>query len=123
MHYTFYKITIFASAPSGPPQNIRHKVLSYSSVRLFWSPLPLHQQNGNITGYSVQVLTTDGTTNFTHKAVTEDTTVQDLKEATSYIFQVSAMTSVGKGPYKAHGPVTTAIGELDIVYKYWLCVW
>ena len=104
------------SAPSGPPQNISHEVLSHSSVRLFWSAPLLCDRNGDITSYSVQVLTTDNTTYSTHDDVEEQNlTVESLKEHTSYVFLVSAMTSVGRGPYKAHGPVTTPIGELQVL--------
>ena len=113
IHYTFYKITIFAPAPSGPPQNIGHEVLNYKSIRLFWALPLLRDQNGDITGYSVQVLTTDDIIYSFYKAVEEGVIVDSLKEYTSYKFHVSAMTSVGEGPYKTYGPVTTAMGELQ----------
>ena len=98
-------------------------MLSHSSVRLFWSAPLLRDRNGDITGYSIQVLTTDNTTYSTHEDVEErKLTVESLKEHTSYMFQVSAMTSVGRGPYKAHGPVTTAVGELQTSnYQYVAC--
>ena len=104
---------MFGSAPSGPPQYIGHEVLSYASIRLFWALPLLPDRNGDITGYSVQVLTTDNNVYSTHEAVEEEITVVSLKEYTLYKFRVSAVTRVGKGPYETYGPVTTAMGKLQ----------
>jgi deleted in colorectal carcinoma protein len=70
-----------------------------TSAQLSWTPLPKNQQNGIITGYTVQVVGPDFIREISiPDSTTTSTEVSGLRRSTSYYFSVSAMTVAGTGP-------------------------
>ncbi len=108
---TYLSVYSTPTGPSESPQNVGHGSLSDSSVQLFWSPPPLDNQNGIITGYNFYILNANSIVISRTLEVGVMTTVQSLEENTVFWFWLSAVTAVGEGPYTVYGPVTTAIGE------------
>ena len=91
-------------APSGTPKWLTVRCSLPTSVWLSWGDVPEDQQNGEITGYSIQVEGRNTTRNvqttrgyFTLAVYTSEE-ISDLRPSTEYIFSVSAETTVGSGP-------------------------
>ena len=85
--------------PSGTPGELLVSHTLPTSVQLSWTPVPEDLQNGNITGYTVQVEGPDSTQEIPvmHGNATSYE-VSGLKPYTTYTFSVSAMTEAGIGP-------------------------
>ncbi len=85
-------------------------------MQLFWSPPPLEDQNGVITGYNVSIMNADNNIIVIAKTLEVDVmaTIESLDEITTFWFRLSAVTVAGEGPHIVYGPVTTAIGEYTI---------
>ena len=110
-----YTHTIYI-APSGTPEWLTVGCSLPTSVRLSWGAVPKDQQNGVITGYSMQVEGPDTTRNTQKTTIVTDRMprmhrphsimenaytskeVSDLKPSTEYTFSVSAKTVAGSGP-------------------------
>ena len=87
------------TAPSGKPGELRVHHRTPTSAQLSWTPVPKDQQNGIITGYSVQVAGPDFTREISiTDATATSTEVSNLRPRTSYYFSVSARTMAGIGP-------------------------
>ena len=85
-------------------------------MELSWSPLPLDLQNGVITSY---IVTIEGPSSIKrHLSITDPTAtsieVTGLTPFTTYIFNVSAMTSAGVGP-----PATVSSSTLEGRKCFW----
>ncbi len=83
-------------------------------MQLFWSPPPLEDQNGVITGYNVYIINADNIGISKMLEVGVMATIESLDEITTFWFELSAVTAAGEGPHTVYGPVTTAIGEYYI---------
>ena len=94
-------IPIF-TVPSAPPTHIYiHEVTSFN-ITIHWDPVDCIEQNGNITGYSVQY-GVEGTgimhiVNVSGGATTE-ITISGLYCAMDYTIEVAAVNSAGTGMY------------------------
>ena len=92
-------ITFIHIAPSGKPGELCVHHRTSGSAHLSWALVPKDQQNGIITGYTVQVVGPDFLREISiTNATTTSTDVSGLKPSTSYYFSVSAMTVAGSGP-------------------------
>jgi hypothetical protein len=83
---------------TAPPGELRIRHRTPTSAQLSWTPVPKNQQNGVITGYTVQITGPD----FIRKisitdATTTSTEVSGLRPGTSYYFSLSARTVAGTG--------------------------
>ena len=110
-------------APSGTPKWLTVRGSLPTSVRLFWGAVPEDQQNGEITGYSIQVEGPDTT-----QSIQTNTTVSkgllrirraskkvcDLRPSTEYTFSISAVTVTGSGPAISVSFVTPQEGEASM---------
>ena len=108
-------------APCGSPEWLTVRCNDPTSVRLFWGAVPEDQQNGIITGYSIQVEGPDTTASIpanggypTYKEVS------DLKPSTEYTFSVSAKTIAGSGPAISVFYVTPQEGEASMHTMHYL---
>ena len=101
-------------APSGTPNWLTVRCGHPTSVQLSWGAVPKDQQNGVITGYSMQVKGPDTTRNMPpiEDAYTS-TEVSDLKPSTEYTFNISAKTVAGSGPAISVSFVTPLEGKLQ----------
>ena len=90
--------------------------VSYSlstAAELSWSPLPVEDLNGVITGYLVKVVEPDSTREIPVKgADTFSVKVPALKPFTSYTFNVNAVTKAGTGPAATISSTTPEEGEM-----------
>ncbi|XP_017268854.1 receptor-type tyrosine-protein phosphatase S isoform X8 [Kryptolebias marmoratus] len=94
--------------PSAPPQEVKCKSTSSTSLLVSWHPPPLKSQNGDLTGYRVHyqvVGSSEGTSDDTEPmeepmilSTEERVELQQLEKWTQYHITVSASTAVGQGP-------------------------
>ena len=93
--------------PTSPPVNLSLVTSISTSVTLSWAPPPTQDQNGIITGYTLQVFSSQlGLLRETNVS-SNGSTVDSLHPYTTYLFRVAAMTVVGRGPYSDYLTVTT----------------
>lgn len=72
-------------------------VSSSTSIILEWEP-PIHdEQNGIITGYTVNI--SSGEVNFQFNTTSLSLLVEGLTPFTAYSCKIAAITIVGSGPY------------------------
>ena len=93
--------------PTGVPRDLVAVVISSSAVNLSWQPLLPEQQNGRIIQYVVNVTTVETAEGFELVSTLNNLTVHSLHPHWTYIFTVSAETSVGVGPPSLAVTVTT----------------
>ncbi|XP_053321944.1 receptor-type tyrosine-protein phosphatase delta [Spea bombifrons] len=91
------------SKPSAPPQDIRCKSQSSTSILVSWLPPPVEKQNGIITAYSIKYTMLDGEDNKPHeiKGISSDIKqylLENLEKWTLYHISMIAYTEVGPGP-------------------------
>ena len=73
--------------------------ITSESFFLSWSPPPVEDRNGALTGYVIQVTNTTTGETFAVTSQENSTEIGSLKPYTTYICVVAAQTSVGVGPY------------------------
>ena len=83
--------------PSGVPRDLVAVVISSSAVNLSWQPVFPEEQNGIIIQYIVNVTTVETGEGFELVSAFNKLTVNSLHPHWTYIFTVSAETSVGVG--------------------------
>ena len=96
--------------PTSPPVNLSLVTSTSTSVTLSWAPPLTQDQNGVITGYSLQIFIQQpsGTSLLRETNVSSNgSTVDSLHPYTTYLFKVAAMTVVGRGPYSYSVSITT----------------
>ena len=73
---------------------------SSSTITVQWGEVPCADQNGAITGYSVQYGVMGSTqTTTVNGATVNETTIEDLMPSTTYSIRVAAVNSAGTGVY------------------------
>ena len=90
---------------------------SFSTITVQWGEVPCIDQNGDITGYSVQygVMGSGDTMAMSvGRANTTETTIGDLMSSTTYSIQVAAVNSEGTGVY-SDTPTNQLTQGLDLV--------
>ena len=88
---------------------------SSSTITIQWGEVPCADQNGDITGYSVQygVMGSGNTQTVTvNGADMTQTSIEDLMSSTTYSIEVAAVNSAGTGEY------STPINQLTRGMKY-----
>ena len=99
-----------------------------STITVVWGEVPCADQNGAITGYSVQygVMGSGSTQTM---AVDGDSsggmaTISELEAATMYVYQVAGRTIVGPGEYSSSMTTltsgTTILKCIHSVYSFFL---
>ncbi|KAK7930022.1 hypothetical protein WMY93_006417 [Mugilogobius chulae] len=89
-------------APSGYPENIISEEAAATSMRLAWKTVPLIEQNGKITKYSVLYKDVNSRGNASEVVVPSpkcSVVLEGLIPDTVYEVRVCASTGVGQGPY------------------------
>jgi len=91
------------SDPSGPPQNVRAITKTSSSIILYWLPLSVDQQNGEIRRYNIKIRGDDPFWHTTINTKNNLTTllITGLQAYTNYKFEVQAVNDEGVGPYSS----------------------
>ena len=95
---------VLSSAPSAPPSSVNATVENSTSITVQWGSVPCIDQNGVITGYSVQygvmgsgntmTLPVDG-------AATTQTTIDNLMSSTTYSISVAGVNDQLIGTYSS----------------------
>ena len=96
-----------ASAPSMPPVNLTVEATTAESISLSWSPPDVQSQNGDITGYLINVTASETGETFQVSSTTTNLVLHQLRPFTSYNCTVAAMTSAGIGPFSISLTVQT----------------
>jgi receptor-type tyrosine-protein phosphatase Q len=87
------------SVPDSEPQLLMASDITSESFYLSWSPPPVEDHNGVITGYTIQVTNASTGEIFTVTSQENSTEIQSLRPFTTYTCVVAAQTSAGIGPY------------------------
>ena len=86
-------------APSASPTSVRVSAVSSAAIRVQWEAVPCIDQNGDITGYSVQY--GSETVSVSGDSSGGMYVISGLMPSTTYSIQVAAVTCAGTGPYSA----------------------
>ena len=130
-HYNCIHAHTCTTAPSATPKWLTVGCSLPTSVQLSWGAVPEDQQNGIITGYSIQVEEPDSTRKIQIATTVSDRTrtrrphslmgdaytseeVYDLRPSTEYSFSVSAETVAGSGPAISVSFVTPQKGDASM---------
>ena len=112
--------TLNLTAPTGPPRNLTVIFVSSVSVKLTWSEPSADLQNGVIISYLLNITSQQSDEVVSYTSNTTSLHVLGLKPFVSYSCVVSAVTSVGIGPYTLLAFMTLEAGKImQIVY---LCI-
>ena len=106
--FSIRKLTLFISRvlfsfyytePNAPPENVRGRNTSSTSVLVQWDDVPQRHQNGFILRYTVSYKTVPGGTPKTEvvDTPTKQVTLTGLKKYTNYSITVFASTVKGDG--------------------------
>ena len=105
------KSYLFSTAPASPPVNVTPKVLSSTSIMVYWDEVPPIDRNGIVTVYEVfyEPLEKFGGAimSMTVNTTNTSTTLSGLEEFVEYNISVRAYTSEGPGPYSEEITVMT----------------
>ncbi|XP_037620586.1 protein tyrosine phosphatase receptor type Db isoform X16 [Sebastes umbrosus] len=96
------EVTTPEDAPSGYPENIISEEASATSLRLEWKSVPLIEQNGRITKYSVLYKDINSRGNASEVVVPapgSSVLLEGLSADTVYEVRLCAFTAVGPGPF------------------------
>ena len=85
--------------PSGFPANITATATSPTSATLTWTPPPIEQQNGIITGYEIIIRDDSHEQMFYVNTNQTYMSIDFLLPFRTYRFFIAALTEVGTGPF------------------------
>ena len=91
---------LFVPEPDGAPQNVRGHNRSSTSISVSWDQVPVEQENGIITSYTITYHSQTENDNGTVPAGPSERqkTITGLKEYVNYNIRVFASTVKGDGP-------------------------
>ena len=87
------------TVPDSEPLLLMASDITSESFYLSWSPPPVEDRNGAITGYTIQVTNAGTEETFTVTSQGSSTEIRSLRPFTTYTCVVAAQTSAGIGPY------------------------
>ena len=112
---------MFVPEPDGAPQNVRGHNISSTSISGSWDQVPVEQENGIITGYTITYHSQTENDNGTVQAGPSERQkeITGLKEYVNYNITVFASTVKGDGPPSTPVLVvrTDQDGKLFLGYK------
>ncbi|XP_021928600.1 Down syndrome cell adhesion molecule-like protein Dscam2 isoform X2 [Zootermopsis nevadensis] len=105
------------AAPSSPPHDVHCSTVTSQSLHMAWSPPPVASRNGVITGYRIAYEKLSASAGF--KSLDDDTIILevnnklstvlvDMDKYCNYSVRVTAMTSIGTGPWSESVTCITA---------------
>ena len=108
MHLCVFHLNVYA-APSGPPQNLQGRTVSSRSITLSWEPPLFEDQNGVITGYTINVTLNETEESFELFSNSLNLTADVFRPFRNYIFKIAGQTAVGVGSFS--DPITIMTPE------------
>ena len=108
MHLCVFHLNVCA-APSGPPQNLQGRTVSSRSITLSWEPPLFEDQNGVITGYTINVTLNETEESFELLSNSLNLTADVFRPFRNYIFKIAGQTAVGVGSFS--DPITIMTPE------------
>lgn len=87
------------TVPGSEPLLLMVSDVTSDSFYLSWSPPPVEDHNGAITGYVIQVTNASTGETFAVTSQENGTEIGSLRPFTTYTCVVAAQTSAGVGPY------------------------
>lgn len=103
---------LFSPVPSGPAQAVNITVISSEEALVMWEAPDPEDQNGIITGYSINVTLVRTSQTVQMTSSTNALYLDNLLPFRTYTCRVAARTSVGVGPYSiATSFMTEEAGE------------
>ena len=93
------------SVPSAPPQEVKQRLVSSTSIRITWNSPPLTEQNGVIRHYKINLTSPNGGVTIRNTSLME-TLFTELHPYSSYIISVAAVT-IASGPFSSIIKVST----------------
>ena len=93
-------LSISISEPDGAPQNVKGQNSSSTSILVMWEEVPVAEQNGIITGYTItyKSQTENDNGNVQVNGFVRQTELRNLKKYVNYNVTVFASTVKGDGP-------------------------
>ena len=88
-------------APTGPPTQVNTTTTS-TTITVQWGPVDCIHRNGDITGYSVCVMSNEVLKNVSTSGDTRNATISELRPFTEYNISVAAVNSIGTGVHSDH---------------------
>ena len=82
-------------APSAAPTNVRMTGITSTSVTVRWGKVPCIELNGDITGYSIHVMTSGENDRIETVGDVREATISGLNPSTEYTVSVAAVNSDG----------------------------
>lgn len=95
----FFPLHICWAVPSDSPKNLTVLEMSPSSVTLVWDAPPLVEQNGHLTGYSLNFSTSAYPWHSVSRVNESRATLSRLHPQEEVVVSVAAVNSNGTGPY------------------------
>ena len=95
--HVLVKCMAIPPAPSAPPTSVSVSALNSTAIWVQWGPVPCIDQNGDITGYSVQFRSETVPV----PRIPRIFVISGLMSSTTYSIQLAAETSTGTGRYSA----------------------
>ena len=92
----------FLVAPSGPPTNLEASYITSTGAEINWEPPPNTEQNGDITSYTLLVISTQTNQIMSLSTSATSFNLTSLAPYTVYSVAVSANTSAGMGPFTTY---------------------
>ena len=99
-------------APSAAPNSVSLSEVTSSSITVQWGAVPCIHRNGDITGYSVLLMTSGEDDRIVVVDDDREGTISGLTPSTEYTVSVAAVNSQGTGPY-SDGIVQSTNGKLE----------
>ncbi|CAK1579452.1 unnamed protein product [Parnassius mnemosyne] len=92
--------------PSAPPQSVTAAVINTTSAWIRWDPPPIHNWNGELSGYLIEIRVGSGITGrvvgqMSLGARTRAATASSLRAGGRYSARAAAVTRRGHGPFSA----------------------
>ena len=105
-------------APSAAPTSVNVSAMNCTAITVQWGMVPCIEQNGHITGYTLNVTGIEDmkrVEDFFGGGVTQ-VIISELTPSTTYSIQIAAVNSEGTGPYSA--PITIDTPNSELVYHF-----
>ena len=97
---------VFSTAPTGPPTSITTSSTP-TTITVEWGEVECIHRNGDITGYSVRVVTSSEGGRVISVGDLRQATISGLSPFTEYIVSVAAVNNAGIGVYSNGATIRT----------------